>query len=100
MFKIGIVIKLENLKKCKRRYDLRDIEKEYLFVIKKIFFEIPEKSIYNYILYKYIFPKDLLIIIMERLKENDEFWLNFISDLKNYWVAILRCGGVEPFLKK
>ena len=100
MFKIGIGIKLENLKKYKRRYDLRDIEKEYLFVIKKIFFEIPEKNIFNYFWYMYILPKDLLIIIMERLKENDEFWLDFISDLKNYWVAILRCGGVEPFLKK
>lgn len=100
MFKIGIGIKLENLKKYKRRYDLRDIEKEYLFVIKKIFFDIPERNFFNYFWYKYIFPKDLLIIIMERLKENDEFWLDFISDLKNYWVAILRCGGVEPFLKK
>lgn len=68
--------------------------------MENIFFDIPEKNIFNHFWYMYILPKDLLIMIKEKLKEHDDFWLEFVSDLKNFLVAILRSGGVEPFLKK
>lgn len=100
MFKTGIRAKLENLKKYKRRYNLKDIKNEYLFVMKYIFFDINEKNIFNYFWYLYILPKDLLIIILEKIKDNDEFWIELVSDLKNFWIAILRVGGVRPFLMK
>ena len=100
MFKTGIRAKLENLKKYKRRYNLKDIKNEYLFVMKYIFFDITEKNIFNYFWYMYILPKELIIIILEKIKEKDEFWIEFVSDLKNFWSSILRVAGVRPFLMK
>ena len=86
--------KILNQKKYKKTHNT--IAKENP-LFKKILFNIENENVEKFFWYLYVLPRKLLIIFFYMFKFRQDKISSILSDIKNYFFLIFRCGGLELF---
>lgn len=64
--------------------------------------ELEFENIYNYFWFVWFLPNKLLIIWLAKLNSmsiGDNWWVKLLMEWEEYWIEILRSGGIKNWLK-
>ena len=90
-----VTSKILNQKKYKKRHKIKIQNNNFL---NKILFPVEDEKLDKFFWYLYVVPHELLMMFyyMFKTKKNIS---TILSDIKNYFLLIFRCGGLDPFGK-